>query len=319
MEHGQRVVRFQPASEKLTHPNARADDGQILRDFPDGCESASVITVNRVVDRCEAHEFGLSHPTRDLPHRRFRQFGEYALTRFRDPQAPSAVGFAHDGCEKALAACPVRIEAECADAVRLSSLDAPLRSRPDVDRPFAVVLRGEPADVLLVLGRVERAGAVYQRASGTERVPCFAQNAPLPGRAQLGSRLAPLPSRLAVLAEHALARAGRVDQNQVEVVPERSETGRIGARYDDIPDPPPPDVVGQDRRSGADRLVRDDQALGTGKARKKRRLASGSRAQVEYPQRRSGIGYGTENSLQKHRARLLHVVSSAVQRRVERK
>lgn len=144
--------------------------------------------------------------------------------------------------------------------------------------PSQSYCEASPADVLLVLGRVERAGAVYQRASGTERVPCLAQNAPLPGRAQLGSRLAPLPSRLAVLAEHALARAGRVDQNQVEVVPERSETGRIGARYDDIPDPPPPTL--SDRtvaraRTGSFATIR---LSGSGKARKKRRLASGSRA-----------------------------------------
>ena len=107
-----------------------------------------------------------------------------------------------------------------------------------------------------------------------------------------------------LLAEHTLARAGRVDQNQVEVVPERSETGRIGARYDDIPDPPPPDVVGQDRRPGADRLVRDDQALGTGKARKKRRLAAGGRAQVEHALARLRV----QKLRRGHGARLLQII-----------
>jgi len=130
---------------------------------------------------------------------------------------------------------------------------------------------------------------------------------------------APLGARRRIFAEHAFARARSVHGDQVEIVFERSEMRRVVVGHHDVSDPPFDRICGQYRSPLADHLVGDDQAFGSGQGRKKRRLASGSRAQVEYPQRRFGVGYGTENSLQKHRARLLHVVSSAVQRRVERK
>ena len=93
---------------------------------------------------------------------------------------------------------------------------------------------------------------------------------------------------------------------------------RVVVGHHDVSDPPFDRICGQYRSPLADHLVGDDQAFGSGQGRKKRRLAAGGRAQVEYPGSGVRLENLPENCFEEHRTGFLDVIGAAVERRVER-
>ena len=79
-----------------------------------------------------------------------------------------------------------------------------------------VVLLQEIADVLLVLLGVKGAGAVYQQTARVQTRPGVVDNLALQLPALLYVLFAPLTDGCFVLAEHTLARAGHIAENEVE-------------------------------------------------------------------------------------------------------
>ena len=96
--------------------------------------------------------------------------------------------------------------------------------------------------------------------------------------------LAPLRNGVCVLAEHALARAGRIDEHFVKIRGQPGGEG-CGVRTDDgaVGNAQPLDVLREDARAVVDVLVGDEHALSPHRARELRRLAAGRGAQIEHP------------------------------------
>lgn len=196
--------------------------------------------------------------------------------------------------------------------------DTPGRICRNVHR-FAIVLRCKPLDRLLVLLYVERTGTVNENSAGTQRLPHIAEDAPSARSAKFHIGFAPFGAGSRRFAEHPLARTRSIDQHQVEIVTQRREMRRIVVRYQGIPDSPFAYVI--DKRPGplADHFVGDNQPRRTGQGRKQRRFTARSGTEIEYAQRGIRFEQLPEDTLDKHRPGLLHIIGSRMKRRIERK
>ena len=90
-------------------------------------------------------------------------------------------------------------------------------------------------DRLLVLLRRERAGGIDQPPAGAQRGGGAVEDGALPGRAGGHGRLRPVAHGLRLAAEHPLARARRVHEDDVEILRQRGgEFCRIAAGDDGV-------------------------------------------------------------------------------------
>ena len=198
--------------------------------------------------------------------------------------------------------------------------DAPRRIDRDPFGRFGLAGRPhqEVAQYPFVLRKVEGTGAVQQQSAGTQGPPRFAQNTSLPFGAQRHAGLAPLRARLLQLAEHPLARAGRIDRHRVEPPFETGDLRRIVDRHGHVAHAPFTDIVGQHGGTVADDLVRYDQPAAPRKRRIEGRLPSRSGAQIEHASAPDSAAR-RDDMTDELRRRLLHIVASCVKIGVERK
>ena len=175
----------------------------------------------------------------------------------------------------------------------------------------------QPLERVVVFSGVVGASAVNQKAFRTQRGPDVREYPFLAFFAHAKIVFAPFPDGFLVFAEHTLARAGRVDEDDVERSGERREPGRVAACDHNVVLPPFDDVFFQDGGPGFDDLVGDKQGVTRKQGGEQRGFSSGRGAQVEHPQG-AGVLELPEHGGQEHGRGFLHVVGPAVETRVER-
>ena len=222
---------------------------------------------------------------------------------------------AQHGKEQTLATAHARQETIHRSLARKRPCYVPLRFDGHVHEVGAQLL-GYPCHVLLVLMRVERAGRVDEQTTRSQTVPHVADYLALQSPAVLHVLQTPLLACALVLAEHSLARAGHVGENGVELYVRLAVVARVVVGYDHVLVTELLQVLAQNLRTCAHRFVREKQRP-FGQCRTQcRRLAAGRRAEVEHAHRL--VYEMAHHMVDEHRRRLLHVVRTGVQQRVER-
>ena len=142
----------------------------------------------------------------------------------------------------------------------------------------------EGADLPLVLPLLERAGRIDERSAAREHGGGILQDGALTGDAAFDVLLAPFGDGVRVLAEHPLARAGRVDQDLIEIGGQRrGERGCLRGQDGAVCDAHALDVLREDAGAVIDVLVGDEHALSPHRRRELRRLSARRGAQIEHP------------------------------------
>ena len=170
----------------------------------------------------------------------------------------------------------------------------------------------ETGDLLLVLPLLERTGGVHERSAARKHLCGVVQDRALARHAPLHIFGAPFADRRGLLAEHTLARTGRIDQDPVKPggKPVRKHTG---ARADDrtVFHPQALDVLRKDPRPVIDIFIGDQNALPAHGRGELRGLSARRGAQIEHPFPRPRPEHGRGA----HGGRLLHIEEPRVMRR----
>ena len=145
------------------------------------------------------------------------------------------------------------------------------------------MLAQQPGEHALILGVVEGAGGVDQRAAGGEHGHGGFEDVELALRAARGRALAPFIDGLRLAAEHALAGAGRVHEDAVKergeargkLLRQRAGNGGVGHAH-------ALHIAREDLRAGGNRLVAHEQPAPGHQRGDLRALAAGRGTQVEH-------------------------------------
>ena len=119
-----------------------------------------------------------------------------------------------------------------------------------------------------------------------------------------------------ILAEHPLARARHVGENDIEEMSQLGEVGRIIVGHYHLRMPPLDEVLGQDLRAVTHHFIRHQQAAFRQSASAQSRFPSRCGTEVEHHHRLMHIF--TEHPFDKHRRGFLHVIASGMEKGVER-
>ena len=125
---------------------------------------------------------------------------------------------------------------------------------------IAPLLRGTLQHAL-ILRAVKCAGTIYQHSSRPQGLEGIIQNLPLSLGTHRYILVAPLLDSLLRLAEHTLARAGRIDRHRIEPPLKSRKARGVVAGDDHIGQAPLAGVIGQDGCATAIDLVGYDQSL----------------------------------------------------------
>ena len=132
---------------------------------------------------------------------------------------------------------------------------------------------------------VERAGGVDEQSASPQTGPHVLHDAALQLPAFLHMLFAPLGYRPGILAEHALAGAWHVGEDDIEHEGAAAIVGRIVVGHDDVGVPKLLYVLCQDARPQLHRLVGEEQAARRQGGACRGALAAGCRAEVEHRDR----------------------------------
>ena len=181
---------------------------------------------------------------------------------------------------------------------------------------------GDPGDGAVILLPVEGTSRIEEDAARLEGRPDVRQDAPAAGRTECHRLGGPVLHGLLVLAEHALAGAGDVGDDNIEdglpgkgrrVTGDNSHAG-VAPRADiraEHAEAVPHHFVGQEGKTVAEALPERSGEVGG--------LAAGGGAEVQDGHARAeAVQYRAEQSADKHGRRILHVVASGMEQRVQR-
>lgn len=164
----------------------------------------------------------------------------------------------------------------------------------------------------LVFRVVKGAGGVDHHAAGTEHLRGFTEDIHLAvGTIRRGIGV-PFVTRFGLAAEHALSRAGRIDQYAVKER-RKARRKRIGQCADDngVAHTHALHISGKNLSAAGNRFVADQQPLSAHQRGNLRAFAAGSGAQIQHALARLGVKHGDSGQ----RARLLHIKQTAFMER----
>ena len=139
-------------------------------------------------------------------------------------------------------------------------------------------------DLLFVLAGLERAGGIDERPAARKQPRGVVQNGALPCGAVRHVLRAPLPDGDRILAEHALARTGSIDEDLIEIRGQRGgKRCRVCVDRGAVCHAQPLDVLRKDARAVIDVFVCYEHPLPAHGCGELRRLSSGRGAQIEHP------------------------------------
>ena len=250
-------------------------------------------------------------------HLSFFRLVAFALCIVEQPVPSGLVGiagFLQNRQEEPFASGQMRHEAVSRHARHECGSYSPGRVCVDGERGGSQPVHQVEYHLLVLLG-VVGAGAVNEQTSRAQGLPHVVENLALAvGTAgHTGGR--PLGNGGGVFAEHALARAGDIGGNDVEIGFEAGKVGRLVAGDNRVGRAPFHDILGQDIGPVGDYLVAYHQTAGRQRGDGVGRLAAGSGAEVEVTYR--GLYVLGDDPAEKHRRGLLHVVGPGVKTGVE--